>query len=154
METESPATEVVLDVDHRELVELSARFAHSFLRFLDGCGADGLNYPRFRVLEALHCQGPAKMKTLADGLGLSARNLTALADSLEDEGLVRRVAHPSDRRATLLELTGAGQAAADELLAPRLAEMSRVFGQLSPSARTALRSALITLIEATNPTCA
>ena len=34
--------------------------------------------------------------------------MTAVADSLEDEGLLRRVAHPSDRRATLLELTADG----------------------------------------------
>jgi DNA-binding MarR family transcriptional regulator len=146
------ATEAdVSDVDDRELVELSVRFAHSFLRFLDGSGSDGLNYPRLRLLEALHCQGPAKMKTLADGLGLSARNLTAMADSLECEGLVRRVAHPTDRRVTLLELTPAGQAAADESLAPRLAGISRLFGELSPSERDGLRSALTTLVEATNP---
>src|SRR6476620_8690822 len=105
MGTEPAAFDIAADVDDRELFELSVRFAQSFLRFLDGCGGDGLTYPRLRLLEVLHCQGPAKMKTLADGLGLSARNLTALADSLECEGLVRRVAHPTDRRATLLELT-------------------------------------------------
>jgi DNA-binding MarR family transcriptional regulator len=149
VDAESIAADVASDVDDRELVELSVRFAHSFLRFLDGSGADGLSYPRLRLLEVLHCQGPAKMKTLADGLGLSARNLTALADSLECEGLLRRVAHPSDRRATLLELTREGQAAADESLAPRLAEISRLFGELSPSERDGLRRALTTLVAAT-----
>jgi DNA-binding MarR family transcriptional regulator len=149
MDTEPAACDVAPDVDDRELVELSVRFAHSFLRFLDGSGSDGLSYPRLCLLEVLHCQGPAKMKTLADGLGLSARNLTAMADSLECEGLVRRVAHPTDRRATLLELTCEGQAAAEESLAPRLAEISRVFGELSPAAREGLRSALTTLVEAT-----
>ena len=73
-----------------------------FLRWLDACPEGGFTYPRLRVLEALHCQGPAKMKSLADALGLSARNMTAVADSLESEGLLRRVAHPTDRRATLL----------------------------------------------------
>ncbi len=107
--------------------------------WLDANSPGGLSYPRLRLLEALHCQGPAKMKTLGDALGLSARNMTAVADSLEGEGLLRRVAHPSDRRATLLELTADGQVAADQSLVPRLAEISRLFDELSPTARNDLR---------------
>jgi DNA-binding MarR family transcriptional regulator len=141
------------DIPHRELLELSARFSHSFLKWLDASSAGGLSYPRLRVLEALHCQGSAKMKTLADGLGLSARNMTAVADSLEDEGLLRRVAHPSDRRATLLELTDEGMAAADESLVPRLAEISRLFDELSPTAQATLRGILTTLVEAMESGC-
>ena len=135
-----------VDIPHRELMELSARFSQLFLRWLDSRPPGGLTYPRLRVLEALHCQGPAKMKTLADALGLSARNLTAVADSLETEGLLRRVAHPSDRRATLLELTDAGQAAADCSLVPRLVQISKVFDELSPTARLSLRDTLTALV--------
>ena len=134
-----------LDIPHRDLLELSARFSQLFLRWLDA-RSGVLTYPRLRVLEALHCQGPAKMKTLADALGLSARNLTAVADSLEEEGLVRRVAHPSDRRATLLELTDGGRVAADESLVPRLVEISRLFDELSPTARADLHNMLTTLV--------
>jgi DNA-binding MarR family transcriptional regulator len=146
------ALEVALDssqdLPHRELLELSARFANCFLKWLDASASGGLTYPRLRVLEALHCQGPAKMKTLADALGLSARNMTAVADSLESEGLLRRVAHPSDRRVTLLELTDVGMTAADESLGPRLAEISRLFDELSPAARDDLRGTLSTLVTA------
>ena len=142
------STDTALDIPHRELLELSARFSQAFLRWLDAGSDGGLTYPRLRLLEVLHCQGPAKMKTLADGLGLSARNLTAVADSLESEGLLRRVAHPTDRRATLLELTDDGLAAADESLAPRLVEISRLFDELSPSARNNLRATLAILVEA------
>lgn len=151
MSLDATTTPEALDIPHRELLELSARFAHSFLRWLDAGSEGGLTYPRLRVLEALHCQGPAKMKTLADALGLSARNLTAVADSLEGEGLLRRVAHPSDRRATLLELTAEGQAAADESLVPRLVEISRLFDELSPTKRAALRDALTVLVAAMEP---
>jgi DNA-binding MarR family transcriptional regulator len=145
--------ELALDIPHRELVETSARFAQAFIRWLDAGGPDGLRYPSLRVLESLHCDGASKMKTLADGLGLSARNLTTVADSLENDGLVRRVAHPTDRRATLLELTPAGQAAADESLAPRLVEIGRLFDELTPEARRDLRDALTTLVEAMNRGC-
>jgi DNA-binding MarR family transcriptional regulator len=141
-------------IPHRELVETSARFAQLFSRRLDAGGLDGLRYPSLRVLESLHCDGPAKMKTLADGLGLTARNLTTVADALESDGLVRRVAHPTDRRATLLELTPAGQAAADESLAPRLVEIGRLFDELTPEARQQLGEALTTLVEAMKRGCA
>jgi DNA-binding MarR family transcriptional regulator len=144
----------VVDIPHRELVELAARFTHGFRRWLDAAGPDGLTYPCLRVLESLHCEGPAKMKVLADSLGLSARNMTTLADSLEDDGLIRRVAHPTDRRATLLELTPTGQAAAEESLAPRLGEISRLFDELSPTARHDLRHALATLVAAMEAGCA
>jgi DNA-binding MarR family transcriptional regulator len=147
------STDAALDIPHRELLELSARFSQAFLRWLDAGSTGGLTYPRLRLLEVLHCQGPAKMKTLADGLGLSARNLTAVADSLESEGLLRRVAHPTDRRATLLELTDAGLAAADQSLTPRLVEISRLFDELSPTARNSLRISLGTLVAAMVSDC-
>ncbi len=135
-----------LEVPNRELIELSARFAHSFSRWLDGAAGE-LPYPRLRVLEVLHCQGPAMMKNLAEDVGLSARNLTTLADGLEHEGLIRRVPHPTDRRATLLELTSAGVSAAECSLAPRLAEIGRLFDLLSPTQKTQLARALRTLAD-------
>jgi DNA-binding MarR family transcriptional regulator len=147
------STDVALGIPHRELLELSARFSQAFQRWLDAGSNGGLTYPRLRVLEVLHCQGPSKMKTLADGLGLSARNLTAVADSLEGEGLIRRVAHPTDRRSTLLELTRIGQTAADKALAPRLIEISRLFDELSPTARSHLRSTLATLVATMEAGC-
>jgi DNA-binding MarR family transcriptional regulator len=141
-------TEIEVDYPNRELVEQSATFAHAFLRWLDVTAGAGLTYPRLRVLEVLHCQGPVMMRSLADTLGLTARNMTGLADSLEAEGLVRRVAHPTDRRATLLELTPSGLAEAEESLAPRLAEVGRLFDALSPTARDRLASSLATLVDA------
>lgn len=145
--------EVATDVPNREVFELSARFAQGFLRWLDGSSAGGFTYPRLRVLETLHCKGPAMMRTLADGLGLSARNLTAVADGLEADGLVRRVAHPSDRRATILELTDAGMAAADRSLAPRFAEISQLFDKLSPNERRRFQQSLETLVSAMDSGC-
>jgi DNA-binding MarR family transcriptional regulator len=142
------------DLSHRELLELSARFSRLFLRWLDASAAGGLTYPRLRVLEALHCQGSAKMKSLADTLGLSARNMTAVADSLELDGLLRRVAHPTDRRATLLELTPDGLAEADRSLVPRLAEISSLFDRLSASTRQDLVGTLATLVAAMETGCA
>ncbi|HEY0518284.1 MAG TPA: MarR family transcriptional regulator [Ilumatobacteraceae bacterium] len=138
----------------RGLVELAARFSQSFLRWLDKGCTGGLTYPRLRVLEALHCQGPAKMKTLADVLGLSARNMTAVADSLEAEGLLRRAAHPSDRRAIVLELTNEGLVVAEQSLIPRIAAISRLFDELSPTDRETFRATLAGLVATMESGCA
>lgn len=67
--------------------------------------------------------------------------------------VLRRVAHPSDRRATLMELTNDGLAAADQSLGPRLAEISRLFDELSPAARNELRGTLATLVDAMETGC-
>jgi DNA-binding MarR family transcriptional regulator len=67
--------------------------------------AGGPTTSRLRLLESLQCEGPQRMGDLADALGVTPRNITALVDGLEEEGIVRRLPHPTDRRATLIELT-------------------------------------------------
>ena len=113
------------------VVQSAVVFSAAFQRWIDSCGADGLRYDRLRLLEQLHCRGPEMMRALGDDLGLTPRNMTAAVDALEGEGLVRRKAHPTDRRATLVELTDTGMAAAEEALAPRLAAIADLFEELS-----------------------
>ena len=60
--------------------------------------------PRLRLLYELHCNGPRRMADLADALGVTPRNVTALVDGLESEHLVRRLPHPTDRRVTMVEM--------------------------------------------------
>jgi DNA-binding MarR family transcriptional regulator len=146
MQSDAANLETEIDLPHRELVDRSLQFATEFQRWLGGSGAGGLSYARLRLLEVLHCQGPARMKDLADELHLSARNMTTVADALETDGLVRRVPHPTDRRATLLELTAAGLAAASKSLEPRLTEMSRLFDALTAAERRAMLRSLDKLL--------
>jgi DNA-binding MarR family transcriptional regulator len=131
----------------RQLVELAAAFSTSYLRWLGATSSDGLNFLRLRVLELLHCQGPQMMRALADDLGLTPRNMTALVDALEGERLVRRVAHPTDRRATLIELTPQGYDAAEESLEPRLKELGDLFDDLSPTEQSRLATILAKLVD-------
>lgn len=139
--------------EDRNLLDLSARFARGFARLLDGKGSGGFSYPHLRVLETLHCQGPSTMRPLAERLGLTARNLTAVADALESDGLLRRVGHPTDRRATILELTDHGMAAADEALAPRFGEIMALFDRLSPDDRSQLARTLGELVDVMEAGC-
>lgn len=84
-----------------------------FLRTLAGCG------------------GPQRPGALADALGVAPRSVTSKVDLAEADGLVRRLPDPTDRRATLVELTPAGRSllAASahqrhEHIAARLARLS------------------------------
>jgi DNA-binding MarR family transcriptional regulator len=141
----STPAEGALDV-RRELVERSAAFASAYLRWIDS-GCEGLSYPRLRLLETLHCRGPQMMRILADEIGLTPRNMTALVDATEAEGLVRRVAHPTDRRAVLIELTDRGFTAADEILQPRASAIAELFDDLSPTDQARLNKALAALLD-------
>ncbi len=64
-----------------------------------------LSGPRLRLLMAVEEVGRMRMGDLAECLGITARTVTTLVDALEKEGLLARLADPTDRRATLLELT-------------------------------------------------
>lgn len=132
----------------RRLIELSAGFSAAFQRWLDSSTSDGLNFPRLRLLEQLHCQGPQMMRALADDLCLTPRNVTALVDALEADGLAKRVPHESDRRVTLVEATPAGMAAAEETLGPKLDAIGSLFDDLSPDDRDRFADILTRLLDA------
>ena len=68
-------------------------------------GAVKLSGPRLRLLMAVEEVGRLRMGDLAEDLGVTARTVTTLVDALEREGLLSRLPDPTDRRATLLELT-------------------------------------------------
>ena len=72
------------------------------------------------------------MSDVAEVLGVTPRNITALVDGLEEEGMVRRVAHPSDRRATLIELTDSAPDPT-QLMAAHRAAIGQIFGCLTES---------------------
>jgi DNA-binding MarR family transcriptional regulator len=130
-----------------ELVKETADFARAYLRWMDASDCERMSYPRLRLLEQLHCVGPDRMGALGDELGLTPRNMTALVDGMEQEGLVARRAHPTDRRAVLVELTTAGLRTADELLEPRIKELTALFDELQPAERERFLAAVRTLLD-------
>ena len=139
----NPITEAEL---RHELVKETADFARAYLRWMDATDCERMSYPRLRLLEQLHCVGPDRMGALGDELGLTPRNMTALVDAMEHEGLVARRAHPTDRRAVLVELTDAGFRTADELLEPRIKELTSLFDDLAPADRERFLTAVRTLL--------
>ncbi len=71
---------------------------------------DGLTTSRAHLLWELRQLGPTTQTTLADALGVSARNVTGLVDGLVAGGFVTREPHPTDRRAVLVSFTEHGAA--------------------------------------------
>ncbi len=100
--------------------------------------ANGLSFARMKLLGALH-GGKKIMNKLSEEVGVTARNVTALVDALEEKQLVRRVPHETDRRATYIELTSAGAEYARQMAAGApLEAMAELFHGLTPDERKQL----------------
>jgi DNA-binding MarR family transcriptional regulator len=71
----------------------------------------GLTFPRWEILMLLSFsrQGSLPMTKIGDRLRQDPTGISRLVDKLEKQGLVRRDAHPTDRRTTLAVLLPAGQ---------------------------------------------
>ncbi|UWQ17784.1 MarR family winged helix-turn-helix transcriptional regulator [Jannaschia sp. M317] len=85
----------------KQLAELIDTLAPA-LRRLQGKGA--AHGPRITALSHLAKDGPATMRDLATRLNISPQAVTGLIDGLEQEGLVARERHPTDRRKVLIRL--------------------------------------------------
>jgi DNA-binding MarR family transcriptional regulator len=67
-----------------------------------------VSWAGIRLLRALDEDGPQIMSELSQRLAITPRAITSLVDRLEHEGMARRQPHPTDRRATVIELTRQG----------------------------------------------
>jgi DNA-binding MarR family transcriptional regulator len=88
--------------------------------------ATGMSFNRARAIRRLARQ-PLSMRELSDALGIDPPNATGIVDDLESLALVRRRAHPTDRRAKLVEATRKGKQLArraDAILATPPRELS------------------------------
>jgi DNA-binding MarR family transcriptional regulator len=70
-----------------------------------------LTFARYELLMLLlfSRNGSLPLSRVGDRLQVHPASVTNLVDRLEAQGLVRRVPHPTDRRATLAEITDAGR---------------------------------------------
>jgi DNA-binding MarR family transcriptional regulator len=92
------------------LLEAFSQLGPLWLRWLKNRMREkGISFARLKLLGTLKHSGPTIMSELSEHLMVTPRNVTALVDGLEKEGLVRRRPHPTDRRATLIELTPEGE---------------------------------------------
>jgi len=75
----------------------------------------GLSFARYEALVLLlfSRRGSLPMSKMGERLMVHPTSVTNAVDRLEADLLVRRVAHPTDRRTTLVEITGEGRTRAE-----------------------------------------
>ena len=125
----------------RQLVDLVGQLTVSWLKWLQRTAAPaGLTPARLRVLGTLYHEGPLIMNALAEQLGVTPRNITALIDGLEQDALVERRRHPSDRRATVIALTALGHKLTESWWDEHIERTGEIFDAISErDQRTLLR---------------
>lgn len=77
----------------------------------------GLTFARYQVLGMLRWAGPLTLGAVGHRLWITPATVTSAVDRLEKAGLSRRVAHPTDARATLVEITAKGRRLFDRAVA-------------------------------------
>lgn len=105
-------------LDH--LLHVSELFRRDMSRAFEGTR---LTPTRVQALWLLQHGGPATQRELATAMEISARHISGIIDVLEADGYVTRAPHPTDRRATLVELTPSATA--------QMATMQREHAELS-----------------------
>ena len=137
-------TEGIVERIHR----LSRYFNHTMEATLAEYELAGRTY---YVLGKLRYQGPPYQLSagrLADEMGLSSGAMTNRIDRLEQQGLVRRVADPTDRRGVLVEPTEAGHATWDRVVDTQASREALIASVLSDAEKEALHDLLRRLMGA------
>lgn len=97
----------------------------------------GLSIGRFYLLMILHRYAESEItpSDLAQRAGVTRATVTGLLDGLEENGLVERQAHSTDRRRIALQLTAAGKAFIAKRVPAFAPRLSAVASGLSESER-------------------
>jgi DNA-binding MarR family transcriptional regulator len=94
-----------------------------------------INPSQFRALRVLNRHGAMRLSDLSGHLHIAPRSATEVVDALESRSLVERRPDPSDRRATLVELTTEGTDVLGAIRTARGTEAERVFDRLTRADR-------------------
>lgn len=111
----------------------------------------GLSASQFGVLDTLHERGAVHQQELAQALGRSKAQMTAIIDALEARGLVRRERHATDRRYMTVHLTDAGITIHENATPVRTAAIVGLMSELSGKQRVRLASLCRRLLRTLDP---
>jgi DNA-binding MarR family transcriptional regulator len=94
------------------------------------------------AMATLRKHGPMSAGELAAQERVQPPSMTKVLANLEERGLVRRAAHPTDRRQAIIEITDAGVDLIESERRSRDAWLSQRLAQLTPDERAAIRNVL------------
>jgi DNA-binding MarR family transcriptional regulator len=121
---------------------LARRFTQGMERTIEEFG---LSYGEWKVLSALRRAGPPYRRSpgqLAAQADISSGAMTNRLDRLETQGLIRRLADPSDRRGVLIELTDKGDEIFDSAIERQIEKEKALCDPLSATERKQLAKLL------------
>lgn len=101
-----------------------------------------LSASRMHVLWVLQHEGPVTQQTLAERLGITPRGISGVVDALEEAAYVRRAAHPTDRRAHLVELAPQGSSLMERTVREHAELGATLLEAVAPADRAALQRGL------------
>ncbi|WP_460796061.1 MarR family winged helix-turn-helix transcriptional regulator [Microbacterium sp. GXF0217] len=125
------------------LLQIADLFQRDLARAFHGTG---LTQARVHLLWVLSHNGPSTQQSLAVACGVSPRNITGLVDGLEASGHVRRAAHPTDRRAVLVELTETATALMKRMQSEHVELNDTLIAAIDPADLAAVERGLNALI--------
>lgn len=111
----------------------------------------GLSASQFGVLDTLAERGAVHQQELAEALGRSKAQMTAIIDALEARQLVRRERHATDRRFMTVHLTDAGHRLLTQATPVRTAAIVELMSELSGEQRARLARLCRKLLRTLDP---
>jgi DNA-binding MarR family transcriptional regulator len=117
------------------LSQLGVYLAEDFVRRLEPFGIE----PRaYAVLKALSENDGRSQRELSTQLGIHRNVMVTVVDALERDGLVKRMPHPTDRRAFAVTLTDKARELLPELDAQGSAQEDEITASLTEPERAAV----------------
>lgn len=98
----------------------------------------GLGISDFAVMEVLLHKGPQRVNAIGKKILLTSGSITTAIDRLESRKLVRRIRHPEDQRARLVELTSAGRQLIESAIRRHAQDMEEIVAVLPAHDRVEL----------------
>jgi DNA-binding MarR family transcriptional regulator len=109
---------------------------------------DVIDYSAFPILKLLCHQGPSRLSSVAQVLGLDASTVSRHVKQLEDRGLLERTDDPDDRRASRIDVSDLGRSTLNDAFALRRQVISAALEEWSPEERDTLQGLVQRLVEA------
>ena len=125
--------------------------ALSAARVDDAVQVFGLSASQFGVLDTLNTRGPVHQQELAEALGRSKAQMTAIIDALEGKSLVRRERHATDRRFMTVHLTLDGKNILANAAPVRTAAIVELMSELTGEQRARLARLCRRLLRVLDP---
>jgi len=135
-----------------DLTEILVDWSNEFLRlvmheFTHSARASGLSFPQLNVLMHLYYSGPSEVMNFADVMQVSHPGASQMVERMVQQGLVRRMETPEDRRVRLVYLTDEGRHVLETIIASRRTWMEEIVKNLSEDEKNIASGALSILYE-------